>query len=171
MAVMSLQDHPEPRIIDSWGHLKLIEEYREPLKTKGPNGLYLTGEHGPLTWKLRCNCGKVFEIHKQDFPGKSKMRNCGPDCSASINQPEEFSRRGRPRLAFSERKHMHSFSVSYGLIERLRLYADGRHLSDSAAASELMELALSINEQVGRKPPVKGDHKKRDGKVDGAIHG
>lgn len=165
-----------PKLI-SWGHLTLLEEWQDKIMAKGPSGMYFTGEYTATKWKLLCACGKQFEIEKRNFPGRSMMRDCGVECPNRVAARRLPTRMRRARLALTERKHMRSYSMRYHLIERLRLYAVSKGQSDSATLNDLLELALdTVEMSERRKPPIKGEHKRRDGdgrdgKVDGAVHG
>jgi hypothetical protein len=135
---------------NAWGHLILVEEGADPLWARGPKGRYRTGEDGPTWWDLRCLCGKEFRIWKSEFPGRSVMRDCGPECPMR-HQPD-LRPRGRPVVPVMERKHMYAFSMTPELRERLRVYAHQHGFkSISLALCDVVEKALAFGEQI-RKP-------------------
>lgn len=100
----------EPRF---WGHLKIVDIFEEELTRKGPNGLYKTGLLGPITWRIQCDCGYMFEMVRSEFPGRRMMRDCGREECRFRQQREQKQRKqekprrmelGRPRKPPSERR-------------------------------------------------------------------
>lgn len=80
--------------------MTLIEMRSNPRMYKSLEGMYHGGDFDPPTMVLLCDCGREFEVARNKFPGRRRMRSCGEDDCEYSKIKEVGVRRtnlGRPR--------------------------------------------------------------------------
>ena len=97
---------------------------------------YVADTHGgPLTMRLRCDCGHVWEIPISEFQGRRKTRFCGrAEC------PHNPAR--TPAKAPRETKAAYCVYLPEALVQGVRSWGSARGLPLSRAIAELLREAL-----------------------------
>jgi hypothetical protein len=115
-----------------WGHIQRLSAKHAALYEIGPNGPYEADpEGGPMTWRLRCDCGHEWDLLAMDFPGKKRLRSCGrPEC------PFTPGVRLKRHKAIEEKRVSINVSVPAHVAANLRQYADSRNLNFSQAVTK-----------------------------------
>jgi hypothetical protein len=117
---------------DHWGHVTLLSSFRGPLYLTGPGGKpYVADTHGgPQMLRLRCDCGFEWEIERQQFPGRRKLRSCGrKECTALPQKP--------PETTFHEKKVSICISIPtdmVALVEQFRIKMSLKNFSRATEA-------------------------------------
>lgn len=109
---------------ERWGQLHCIRVWNDIETKRNEFGLEETVVTPKA--KIRCNCGREFEIRIALFPGKRRLKDCG--CGLSI--------RAAARTVLTA-------YLPVTTLHRLRAYAGKRGVSISQATNELLISALS----------------------------
>ena len=134
--------NPLPKQIKTpqrWGHVKFLRSYRTPLWINSPKGPYIGDtQGGPRVMELRCDCGHVFTIPVDDFPGRRKLKSCNrPECPHTA-RPEP------PR----EPKAQAHWTLTVSILEVVSGFATAKKLTPSKAAEILLrEGVMSLAEK------------------------
>jgi hypothetical protein len=143
-----------------WGYVKLVDEYCPKIMHPDPfrpGEMYDTGDEGPATWVLLCDCGEQFEILKEDFPGRRKLRDCqgrNPECefwkeNQSAKVPK--SRRaklGRPPIK-TEPSALVTVYLPLRLLESLGQLSAELGISRSSLVAEMLKVQMAVYEKQG----------------------
>ena len=143
-----------------WGHVELVREYRDPIMLEGLDGkLYDSGEEGPRMLEFKCECGHVWSIRKDMFPGRRRLKSCGRrECTAQLKTNTkqipvksegtvvqmDGDRVFIPGLNVSVKVQRQNVaaSIPFRMSALVEHYAQQRGISKTKAAGELLEIGL-----------------------------
>ena len=108
----------------SWSHVEVIGHTTDDRLLDFGNGIKETWKN-QSKFKLRCTCGKEFDLWENEFKAKKFLRDCG--CGAGLLE--------------GVTTHF-QVSCKMDLFKRIKGYAANRKLSVSRATVELLRKGL-----------------------------
>lgn len=121
-----------------WAHIEVIRRYQAPIMLRDHEGNdYVADTAGPYVMVLRCACGHVWELRRDQFPGRRKLRNCGrPECPYASGRAGHIHR-------YKERGSTCSVYLSTALASQVAAYADSQKISFSRGMERLVRAAFA----------------------------
>jgi len=138
---------PRPR--RRWGHITLLDMSHLPLVARDYTGKeYIADTRGgPLVWNMECDCGIVFSIPDDQFPGKRKLKSCGrPECP--------FTPKPKPKRQLPGQQGTSvSLYLNRSLENQLLVYAGVWRTSLSGAIGAILKAYIADESIPKNKPP------------------
>lgn len=117
-----------------WGSvtcLEVADETKRIMLDDGSGHMYYSGDSvRTVLYKLKCDCGKLFEVDKEEYKGKRRTRDCGCGMGRTEGRSTIFT-----------------VSVSEGTKRALEDFADDEEMSLSAVTQKTLRAGL---EKLGR---------------------
>ena len=104
---------------ERWGQLEVIDMDFQEVTEHPYEGI--TSTSNVIIAKLKCNCGKVFEIRRDQFPGKRRMKDCG----CGIAKTDGLC-------------VMTAMSLPFSLMQTIKAFADKETKSNKSRAMQIL---------------------------------